>query len=343
MPPKHKPIAQLGAVVQHGNGWRAKLCIANRIQRGPTRSTNAAAQIDLHQARRCADRESMAKCLATLLEQVRASNGSSGVAQPPSDGPRVDCETGNAAEGVAQPFESTGNGDSDISVEQPVFGAQAVTPSAKASSSNIRNGFAQPRAKKARVANEGRSSGGSHSAAVSDDQKVLLLQLKREFYNAIKSRRKQWEARPLFNDKNKGPGPSLCNKLAIVGRAVVLQSGAGTNDRVRIAEVRRYDSVQDMVAELAAGLLPDLADARSRVEAYESLYGPDACARGFVAMRLEWPNEAAAATTSKGTSGSNVRITSTSSVSDAAPLPTADRTCTSPIGCGKIFCVQCHP
>ena len=168
-------------------------------------------------------------------------------------------------------------------------------------------------------------------------------QLKREFYNAIKSRRKQWEARPLFNDKNKGPGPSLCNKLAIVGRAVVLQSGAGTNDRVRIAEVRRYDSVQDMVAELAAGLLPDLADARSRVEAYESLYGPDACARGFVAMRLEWPNEAAAATTSKGTSGSNVRITSTSSVSDAALLPTADRNCTSPPGCGKIFCVQCHP
>ena len=111
---------------------------------------------------------------------------------------------------------------------------------------------------------------------------------------------------------------------------------------MRIAEVRRYDSVQDMVAELAAGLLPDLADARSRVEAYESLYGPDACARGFVAMRLEWPNEAAAAT-SKGTSGTNVRITSTSLVSDAARLPTADRTCASPPGCGKIFGVQCRP
>ena len=155
----------------------------------------------------------------------------------------------------------------------------------------------------------------------------------------MKDRRKVWEARPLFNDTGR---QTIYDKLAVVGNAAVLQSGAGTNDRVRIAEVRRYDSVQDMVAELAAGLLPDHADARSRVEAYESLYGPDACARGFVAMRLEWPNEAAAATTRKSTSGSNVRITSTSSINDAAPLPTADRTCTSPPGCGKIFCFQCH-
>ena len=319
-----KPISKFGAVAANGNGWRTRIQIGDRKVDGPQRATRAEAQVDLDAARQCESRDAMSKFLTSLVLELRASTG---VTRPPGGG--------------LYPAESKGSGDS--SVEKLAVGAQAVIHYAKASSNNTRSGFAQPRAKKARVANEGRSSGGSHSAAVSDDQKVLLLQLKREFYNAIKSRRKQWEARPLFNDKNKGPGPSLCNKLAIVGRAVVLQSGACTNDRVRIAEVRRYDSVQDMVAELAAGLIPDLADARSRVEAYESLYGPDACARGFVAMRLEWPNEAAAATTSKGTSGSNVRITSTSSVSDAAPLPTADRTCTSPIGCGQIFCVQCHP
>ena len=57
---------------------------------------------------------------------------------------------------------------------------------------------------------------------------------------------------------------------------------------MRIAEVRRYISVQDMVAELAADLLPDVADARTRIKVYESLYGDIGCARGFVAMRLEF-------------------------------------------------------
>ena len=67
---------------------------------------------------------------------------------------------------------------------------------------------------------------------------------------------------------------------------------------MRIAEVRRYIPqglsypLQEMVAELGADLLPDVADTRARTKIYESLYGVDRCARGFVAMRLEWPNEA---------------------------------------------------
>jgi hypothetical protein len=65
---------------------------------------------------------------------------------------------------------------------------------------------------------------------------------------------------------------------------------------VRIAEVRRYISVQDMVSELAADLLPDHTD---RVRVYEDLYGDLGCARGFVAMRLEWPNERAVDTEPK--------------------------------------------
>ena len=51
-----------------------------------------------------------------------------------------------------------------------------------------------------------------------------------------------------------------------------------------------------MLAELGADLLPDVADtSRSRAQIYESLYGFEPCARGFVAMRLEWPNEESAA------------------------------------------------
>ena len=180
-----KPISKFGAVAAHGNGWRTRIQIGDRKVDGPQRATRAEAQVDLDAARQCESRDAMSKFLTSLVLELRTSTG---VARPPGGG--------------LYPAESKGSGDS--SVEQLAVGAQAVTHYAKASSSNTRSGFAQPRAKKARVANEGRSSGGSHSAAVSDDQKVLLLQLKREFYNAIKSRRKQWEARPLFNVKNKG-------------------------------------------------------------------------------------------------------------------------------------------
>ena len=125
-------------------------------------------------------------------------------------------------------------------------------------------------------------------------RKTLLLQLKRPHYNAIRDRRKLWEARPLFDESGR---PTTINKLAVVGNGAVLQSGANTNDRVRIVEVRRYiphgDSrpLLDMVVELGADLLPDVADTGARARVYESLYG-DRCIRGFVAMRIEWPDGA---------------------------------------------------
>ena len=135
------------------------------------------------------------------------------------------------------------------------------------------------------------------NAAKSGDSRTLLLQLKRPHYDAIKRRRKQWEARPLFDKPSKGGRPSLFGKLGNVGRTVVLQSGANTNDRVRVAEVRRFcadpdasgDPVKDMVLELGAALLPDVADPDDRVKVYKELYGAEQCSRGFVAMRLEWP------------------------------------------------------
>ena len=76
-------------------------------------------------------------------------------------------------------------------------------------------------------------------------------------------------------------------RLGTVGRVARLQSGANTNDRVRIAEVRRYGGVKDMVEDLRAQLLPDAADADARVKVYQELYDDeDQRARGFVAMRL---------------------------------------------------------
>ena len=64
-----------------------------------------------------------------------------------------------------------------------------------------------------------------------------------------------------------------------------------------IAEVRRYVPqglsypLNDMLVELGADLLPNVADTGGRAKVYEDLYGIQRCARGFVAMRLEWPSD----------------------------------------------------
>ena len=172
-----------------------------------------------------------------------------------------------------------------------------------------------------------------------------MLQLKHPHYDAIKDRRKLLEARPLFDGSGR---QAIYDKLAVVGNAAVLQSGAGTNDRVRIAEVRRYIpqglsyTLQDMVVELGADLLPDVADTRARAQVYETLYS-DRCVRGFVAMRIEWPNEAEAGIKSQGTHDSTVSVAATSSMTGTAPVPRASRTCTSRNGCGKPLCDHCFP
>ena len=132
-------------------------------------------------------------------------------------------------------------------------------------------------------------------------QEVLMLEVTTGHYDAIISRRQRWEARPIFKDNNRGRGQSHDDKLATVGRQVILQKGPGTG-RIRIAdtslwrvaEVRRYTSAQEMVSELAADLLPDWNDDRRRLEAYTHFYNIG-CSRGFVAMRLELPKEAPAA------------------------------------------------
>ena len=108
--------------------------------------------------------------------------------------------------------------------------------------------------------------------------------------------RKVWEARPIYKDDTRKLKQSIFDQLAMVGRVVVLQSGAGTNDRMRIAEVRRYiksdkrpSLVRDMVVELGKELLPDTDAVQDRVDTYINLYGTSRCQLGFVAMRLERP------------------------------------------------------
>ena len=221
--------------------------------------------------------------------------------------------------GVLQPAAAGCTKDADASqgsgVPQPADTKRSNGVGALQGSGGSQHATAKMTSRRPNSALQAESSAAHKSAASApakknddDDQKVMLLGLKRPHYDAIKNRRKLWEGRPLFEGECRGRRPSIFDKLAQVGRVVVLQSGANTNDRVRIAEVRRYTPqglsypLQEMVAELGADLLPDVADGRARAEVYESLYGIERCARGFVAMRLEWPNEAAAATNSQGTS-----------------------------------------
>ena len=203
------------------------------------------------------------------------------------------------------------------SVAQPAAGAKVVTQSntglgedrpvkrVSLAMENSSSGVAQSAAAEQFPSHAGCVGTGERSADLNskENRKTLLLQLKRPHYDAIKERRKLWEARPLFDGSYR---QTIYDKLAVVGNAAILQSGAGTNDRVRIVEVRRYVPrgmsypLEEMVVELGADLLPDVANTRGRAEIYESLYGFQRCARGFVAMRLEWPNEASAPGTAEG-------------------------------------------
>ena len=118
---------------------------------------------------------------------------------------------------------------------------------------------------------------------------------------------------------------------------------------MRVAEVRYFVSnerssippEQAMVKELGTDLLPDVADANARVQVYRELYGADICARGFVAMRLEWADEI------KATDESSTRALEAPGAADAAdtyyPGGSRPRTCASPRRCGNIRCENCYP
>ena len=85
--------------------------------------------------------------------------------------------------------------------------------------------------------------------------------------------------------------------LAQRGRLVVLQRGMGTGRyrkhaktlAVKIAQVRIFSSAHDMLRYGHADLVPDCTDP---IKFYKDLYGGEACAHAFVAMRFERPDEA---------------------------------------------------
>ena len=123
-----------------------------------------------------------------------------------------------------------------------------------------------------------------------------------------------------------------------------------------------------MLADLGADLLPDVADDSAGIEIYESLFGIQRCALGFVAMRLEWPCEAATATNNQSNS-ENISDPHPTVQSSGDPHPTARvatnnqashgntpyqtfdargrvrwgaRECADKEGCGRVFCETCY-
>ena len=131
-----------------------------------------------------------------------------------------------------------------------------------------------------------------------DDERIMVLKVGRDDFEAILSERKRWAARPLLDHRGR------CGwyvRLATEGRLVKFQLRKCEWTRpypyffVRVAEVRFYEPnerssippEQAMVMELGTDLLPDVADASTRVQVYRDYYGADTCAHGFVAMRLE--------------------------------------------------------
>ena len=188
----------------------------------------------------------------------------------------------------------------------PVSTATA-SDKAQAAARNVEGHVDKPAAlaKNSRDASEVASSGGAHSAASSDNQQILWLVLEESRYDAIASGRLRWEARPrdgtVREINNHLRDPYFDWTLAQRGRSVVLQRGMGTGTyrkhaktlAVKIAQVRIFSSAHHMLKSgqvvVAADLVPNCTDP---IKFYEDLYGGEACANAFVAMRFERPDEA---------------------------------------------------
>ena len=386
MPPKgaKKPPSCLGAVHLHHNGWRVNTIINSRTVHGPWRLQKRDADADLAYARSTQTQEEY----CSILEQLKNTVYWSSLKKRDYDAhptPLIESSDSHAqsnktllvpssSSGVKQPaarskHENSSQAPSSPSIAASPSSGSSITQPAPTSrvaeggvnkpaaieSSN--SGVAQSAAAKqcpshARRVLNTENSGDKQPAASCQELRstTMLLQLKRPHYDAIKDRRRLWEARPLVDGSS---------RRAVVGNSAVLQSGAGTNDRVCIAEVRRYlpqglysHPLDDMVAELGADLLPDVADTKGRKQVYESLYGSERCARGFVAMRFEWPDTAVVAnsqakrrSTTTATTSSASAISQLVGPSAGKMLPQANtrRTCEHEYGCGKLACNTCFP
>ena len=71
MAPKEQPISELGALVQHGNGWRVEVKINRRTQYGPQRATRSEAESDRARARQSTSRNEYEECLQKMRAAVK--------------------------------------------------------------------------------------------------------------------------------------------------------------------------------------------------------------------------------------------------------------------------------
>ena len=76
MPPKGstQSLAQKGSVAPNGNGFRAQAYVDGRIQRGPTRATEAQSNCDLREARTAASATEYCSVLQRLLKDNEAND-----------------------------------------------------------------------------------------------------------------------------------------------------------------------------------------------------------------------------------------------------------------------------
>ena len=66
MPPKQKPVTELGAIHQSGNSFRAHVKLGSKRIDGPSRSSKEEAEADLANARGAGSRDAFAQYLASL-------------------------------------------------------------------------------------------------------------------------------------------------------------------------------------------------------------------------------------------------------------------------------------
>ena len=293
MPPKGSrgSLVSLGNVSSHADGWRVRAKVGGISVYGPFRAQRRDADADLLRARAASSHEGYRAVLNELLEDARLGRdvADSGGGELASSG------AGSSGLGIRR--RGGGRGvvdDAAVAVAEP----RSV---ARKRSAGVLGGAEDPGL--GELVSSG--AGSVVDAAVSvagpsvvvrkrpacvlggPDHRRLLLQLRRVHYDAIKAGRKVWEARPSYQLRKGGWCESSFSQLAAVGRVVVLQSGAGTNDLASVVEFRRYEDVKVMVGELGIGLLPDSPDSASRVKVYEELYSDvEQRNRGFIAMRL---------------------------------------------------------
>ena len=126
----------------------------------------------------------------------------------------------------------------------------------------------------------------------------MLLPLRRVYFDAIKSRRKLWEARPIYEKREDGSVKHWrLSGLLTIGRRVLLQSGAPPLLEMRIVDIRYYNPsgtnprmtpLRSMALELGPDLLPDILCLHGRMAVYHEIYGLELCSHGFVAMKLDF-------------------------------------------------------